>query len=193
MVGNSIEAKCAVGNALLCKKNLFRILSCRRECVARTLIINKTVQTLSGRRLVLNVTPNLNTPFWECEAKGIIKKYNDYIFVYVKSPDVVSVNDDKSIESLKKEYPNKNVFICTYYKKAPQAEYDSLGPVLHSKVDLLEFANNALNSIGNIFRKETKLAGKEPWIHNEKSLTLTTLGKEAFSIILSLKEVITNY
>ncbi|XP_053374012.1 uncharacterized protein LOC123531858 [Mercenaria mercenaria] len=109
IVGHNLQAKCDVANAFIKQKSGFKQFNCRQNLLVKKIVGAKSTQTVAGRQLHIVLTPNLNTPGWTHMNDGIISKYTNRVFVYVKAPGLVRVNDDESIKNIKEKFRKPNL------------------------------------------------------------------------------------
>ena len=117
LTGHDLQAKCEVGNALCRQKGLFRMLGCRTKCLTKT--VKDT--TIVGRQLQVMVSPNLTTPAWtavitKLQNRPVLTCNVDTFLVYVRHQGCADVDDDFSMQDLKKRLKAKAVIEVVYYK-----------------------------------------------------------------------------
>jgi hypothetical protein len=120
IVGHDLQTKCNVANAFIKQKNGFKQFLCRQNLLLKKIVGTKAT-TVAGRTLYIVLTPNLNTPAWTHMTDGILRRYKHKVFIYVKSPGHVKVNDDKSIETIRSKF-GMPVEMITYFRNAVDAE-----------------------------------------------------------------------
>lgn len=159
IVGHSLQAKCDVANAFIKQNNAFKQFKCRQNLLIKRIVGNRAAPTVAGRPINVVLTPNLNSPGWTHLNNGIFSRFTNKIFVYVKAPSEVNVDDDESVRNIKAKFKGCTVKVLRYFSNVTELDRsESDNMCLYKQMPLHEkrsTLNTVLTLLGKAFRKDS--------------------------------------